>query len=156
MPAPTSLSPLFSLDELTRSQTAVRRGIANVPSAHEVENLRRLVKLILDPIERSLGVVQVTSGYRSPKLNAAMGGSPRSQHMHGLAADIVLKGVTPTQLCHWICDQHLPFDQLIHEGTWVHVSVAAEGWPPRGQKHTARFVDGRAIYSTGLPAEGRA
>ena len=83
------LSENFSLEELTYSNTAIVKKIDNTPSKDIVENLSRLAKNILQPIRNKWGSsINVTSGYRSPKLNSAIGGAKTSQHMTGCAADI--------------------------------------------------------------------
>ena len=83
------LSPHFSLKEMTDSQTAVKRGIANVPSEQEIENLRRLCQGTLEPLREALGLpIIITSGYRCKALNNILGRSSKhSQHMAGCAAD---------------------------------------------------------------------
>jgi len=146
------LSQHFSLDEMLVSQTGARRGIPNVPTPEVVEELRRLCELVLQPLRTSLDrPVIVSSGYRSPELNRAVGGAKNSCHMYGRAADIVVPGLTTYGLCHRIASLHLPFRQLIDEfDAWVHVSIEPEGQPPRQQMLTARKAgNGRTIY---LPA----
>lgn len=83
------LSEHFTLEELTRSATAKARGIDNTPTERDKNNLKRLAAEVLEPLRKMAGVpIIVTSGYRCPKLNAAVGGEPTSQHMRGEAADI--------------------------------------------------------------------
>lgn len=84
-----SLSPHFSLKEMTDSQTAVRYGIANVPSEQDIENLRRLCQGTLEPLREALQLpVVITSGFRTKALNDKLAhSSERSQHMQGCAAD---------------------------------------------------------------------
>lgn len=83
------LSEHFTLEELTRSATAKARGIDNTPTERDKANLKRLAAEVLEPLRKMAGVpIIVTSGYRCPKLNAAVGGEPTSQHMRGEAADI--------------------------------------------------------------------
>lgn len=83
------LSEHFTLEELTRSATAKARGIDNTPTERDKANLKRLAAQVLEPLRKMAGVpIIVTSGYRCPKLNAAVGGEPTSQHMRGEAADI--------------------------------------------------------------------
>lgn len=153
MSTPQYLSPHFTLEELTRSQVAARLGIRNGAPRQIQLNLKRLCELILEPLHYDLGNgLQITSGYRCPELNQAIGGSAGSQHLRGLAADMVCRGLTPLDLCHRIDELHLPFDQLIYEGSWVHVSVCAPGESSRGELLTARFSPGRkTTYTPGLP-----
>lgn len=140
---PIVLSKNFTLAELTFSQTAARRNIANKPSAKQVEALRALCGNILQPVRDALGqALMVTSGYRSPALNAAVKGSKKSQHMDGQAADIVCFGIETKDLFKRIIRLGLPFDQIIYEGgktsIWVHVSFKADG-DNRGEILAASF-----------------
>lgn len=131
------LSKNFTLAEFERSETAVRRQIPNSVPYELLPNLQRLVDTLMQPIRDGLGPVSVSSGYRSPALNKAIGGSARSQHMQALAADFNVSGMEPLDVCHWIEQEQLPFDQLIHEfGAWVHVSTAEPGKQPRRQTLT--------------------
>ena len=82
------LTEHFTLWELTRSGTAITLGIKNVPDAREIEALRALCENILEPLRRRYGAITVTSGYRSRRLNAAVGGASDSQHLRGEAVDI--------------------------------------------------------------------
>ena len=129
------LSPRYSLADLTRSQMAARRGIANVPTPAQVLNLRTLANAILEPVSIHFGVrAQVSSGFRSATLNAAIGGSPSSQHMQGEAVDFTVPGVANRAVLLWIRD-NLLFDQLILEpktvadgaARWVHCSLNLNG-----------------------------
>lgn len=125
------LSLHFTLIELTKSQTALRRNIGNLPGRSEIENLRRLASDVLEPVRaRFEQPFSPSSGYRSPALNAAIGGKSASQHLQGEAVDLELAGVPNRELAAWIRD-NLEFDQLIlefHEpddpaSGWVHVSL---------------------------------
>ena len=137
----------FSLAEMEASQVALRRGIDNRAPADAQANLRLLCADILQPLRDNIGPVVVTSGYRCLVLNRAIGGAGRSQHMTGQAADIVVAGMAPMDVAQHIIDLALPFDQLIHEGTWTHVS-----WSPAPRKKilTARFAGGGVSYTGGL------
>lgn len=125
------LGKYFSLAEMTKSQTASRKGIDNTPDEKQTEALIELVKNVLDPLrEHFARPVTVNSGFRSAKLNRAIGGSSKtSQHMKGEAADIEIAGIPNQALAEWIRD-NLEFDQLILEyhtigipdSGWVHVS----------------------------------
>jgi len=133
---PTSLSPHFSLEELTFSQTAARQGIDNSASPQVAANLV-LVAGILEDIRSLLGDVpiHISSGYRCPALNTLIGGSRTSAHMNGLAADFTAPDFgSVLEVAQAIAASDLVFDQLIHEyGTWVHVGMAANGVTPRRQ-----------------------
>lgn len=148
------LTPNFWLSELMVSDYAIRFGIPNVPPAQALEHLR---KTLAPGLQRVRGVLNVpmliSSGYRSPALNKAIGGAPSSQHMEGLAADFVAPGFgSPLKVCRKLLDEidAVNFDQLLAEGRWVHISFAAPGVPPRGEVMTAHFVGGRATYTPGL------
>ncbi len=120
----------FTLRELTKSDTAIRKGIKNVPSKSEEANLIVLVENILDPLRETYGKpIIVTSGYRCEELNRLIGGSKTSQHRSGQAVDIRTVIDTPEEnkkLYDLIIKLNLPFDQLIdeHNFDWVHVSYS--------------------------------
>lgn len=147
-----NLSPNFTLAEFTRSDVALRKGIANVPPAVAIERLRLLCEAVLEPVRAQFGPVRINSGYRSAELNAAIGGAKTSQHMRGEAADIEAAdpAVTNADLAYWIAKE-LPFDQVILEcytpgeprSGWVHVSYV-----PVGRREQLTF-DGRR-YMHGL------
>jgi uncharacterized protein YcbK (DUF882 family) len=107
------LSKNFTLSELTKSQTAVRKNIKNEPSTAHVENLIHLAETVLQPIRDHFGKpVVISSGYRSPELCEAIGSSSKSQHARGEAADFEIMGVDNMQLAMWI-NKNTDFDQLI-------------------------------------------
>ena len=124
------LSDNFSLNELTKSQTAERKGIDNTPSTEHQENLKSLCEMILQPVRDHFSrVVSVSSGYRSPELCAAIGSKSTSQHARGEAADFEIFDVSNKELADWI-NENLDYDQLILEywkesdpnSGWVHCS----------------------------------
>ena len=96
------LSQNFSLRELTKSQTAERKGISNEPSEEHVENLKLLCTKVLQPIRDEWGVVSISSGYRSPALCEALGSKSTSQHAKGQAADFECYGVDNHELFNWV------------------------------------------------------
>ena len=129
------LTENFSLNELTKSQTAERKGIDNTPSAEHQENLKSLCEMVLQPIRDHFGqVVSVSSGYRSPELCVAIGSSTKSQHARGEAADFEIFGVSNKDLADYI-DENLDYDQLILEywkesdpnSGWIHCSFNTQG-----------------------------
>jgi hypothetical protein len=129
------LSPNFTLAQLIRSETAGRLAIDNHPVPEHIANLGRLAAA-MEEVLVLLGLpVAINSGYRSPALNAAVGGAPQSRHALGLAIDFTCAGFgTPLQVAHAIAASSLPFDQLIHEyGRWVHLGLAPEPDAPRRQ-----------------------
>jgi hypothetical protein len=131
------LSEHLNLAEVTRSETAKRKGISNMPTPEHLENFKNLAINIFEPIRKHFGKpIHISSGYRSKQLNTAIGGSLTSQHCSGEAIDIDMdgsaNGITNKQVFDYI-KQHLNFDQLIWEfGTsanpdWVHVSYKTNG-----------------------------
>lgn len=127
-----NLSPHFTLAELTHSQTAARLGLDNDPPPDVLENLRRTA-LGLEMVRALVGApVVVSSGYRSPQVNRAVGGAKASQHLTGQAADITAPGFgTPAELVRAIVGSQIPYDQCILEfpgptgkGGWCHISFA--------------------------------
>lgn len=132
-----NLSPHFSLEEMERSQTAVRHGIINKADAHQAKALTDLCLNILEPLRTLVGKsVNVQSGFRNPTVNSLVGGSSTSQHMKGQAADINVEGMTPSELFNLIRKSTLPYDQLIDEfSSWVHISYRAN---PRHEAKLAR------------------
>ena len=121
------LTEHFDLVELTRSATATRLGLMNVPPQTAVGNLRNLCQKVLEPLRQHLGKpIIVTSGYRSKELNKAVGGVENSQHLVGEAADLRIESEKQgREWMAWIMD-NCEFDQLILErntkATWLHVS----------------------------------
>ena len=143
----TKLGQYFTLEELTQSQTATRRGIDNTPDERVINELGWLVKFILDPLRViTKSPITISSGYRSPELNRAIGGSKTSQHCLGQAADINSTVLGTERLFNLIKNSNLPFDQLINEGTWVHVSY---GYRNRREVLVATFDKGKVTYSPG-------
>lgn len=144
----------FTIHELTRSATAKRLGIDNTPTTAIRANLEALGKNILDPLREAWGApIIVTSGYRSIKLNKAVGGAKNSQHIYGQAADIRTvsdKREDNMKLLRKLIELELPFDKLIAEYVdssgrpdWIHVSYAPAR---RGIKLTCRA----GKYSNGI------
>lgn len=131
------LSEHLDLSEVTRSDSAKRKGISNEPTAEHLENFKKLAENIFEPIRNHFKVpIHLSSGYRSAALNKAIGGASSSQHCTGEAIDIDMdgsaNGVTNKMVFDYI-KNNLSFDQLIHEfGTkdapdWVHVSYESTG-----------------------------
>lgn len=143
-----NLSPHFSLAELVASQVATRKGIDNTPAPAIVANLTRLAAL-LEQVRALVGApIAISSGYRSPALNKAVGGAANSAHVLGLAADISTAKLAPKVLALLIRQSDIAFDQLIYEGTWVHIGLSAGA--PRRQVLTAKFAGGSVSYVTGI------
>jgi len=118
------LSRDFILSEFTDTDT----GLPNNPSQEEIRNLKLLVQKVLQPVRDKFGVINVTSGFRSPGVNSAVGGSATSDHVHGRAADIQCEDMATV---FKYIRKNLPFKQLIWEfGTdaqpkWIHVAYDA-------------------------------
>ena len=146
------LSKNFNLVEMTKSQTATRKGIDNTPSAEHQGNLQSLCMHVLQPIRDHFSqVVTVSSAYRSPELCLAIGSKTTSQHAKGEAADFEIFGVSNKELADYI-NENLVYDQLILEywtesdpnSGWVHCSYS-EG-NNRNQYLRAYKEDGKTKY----------
>ena len=130
----TRISKNFTLEEFTASDTAKAKGISNIPSTQQVANICALVHHVLQPLRDAMGQeIKIGSGYRCPRLNAAVGGVGNSQHLNGEAADLCIDGdrIKGKRWFDWI-KAHVEFDQLIMEHNakgsyWVHVSYRADG-----------------------------
>ena len=126
----------FTISELLKSDTALKHSLWNGAPKEAEENLRSLVEQVLDPLRERYGKpIRVTSGYRCPKLNTLVGGSPNSQHMRGEAADIVANNPEDNLLLGRLIEALGKFDQLIYEQCdkhgnprWIHVSYKPNGW----------------------------
>lgn len=121
---PVYLSPHFSLEELTQSDTGARLRLDNTPPA-EVLKVLRNTAVRMEAVRELLGrrVISVNSGYRSPEVNKAVGGAATSAHVLGYAVDFNCWSCgSPLKVCRLIDASNLEFDQLIEEGTWVHIS----------------------------------
>lgn len=149
----------FSLAELTRSDTAKRRGLNNQPNAAELENIKKTAAE-LEKIRAYVGApIVVSSCYRSEAVNRAVGGSKTSAHRYGSAADIDAVGYTSAELARKIIEMRdkgrLKFDQVILEfpergaGAWVHIGFRWNS-PMRGQILTAKKQGGKTVYLQGL------
>lgn len=142
------LTPHFSLSEFTDSPTALRKGISNLPTESAMINLQRVAET-MEKVRNLLGrPVVISSGYRSPALNAAVGGARSSAHLTGLAADFTVPGMTPSEVAKAIANSNIEFDQLIYEGTWVHIGLSVGA--PRREVLTAHFGGGPVTYTRGI------
>lgn len=152
------LTTNFSLEELVKSETALRKNLPNDPTVDVVQSLNLLCEKVLQPVRDHYGKgVKVNSGYRAPDVNAAVGGSKTSDHCKGQAADIEIPGLPNAELAEWIRD-NLEFTQVILEfytkgvpdSGWVHVSYD----PANLKKQTLTAVkqDGKTVYLPGLEA----
>jgi zinc D-Ala-D-Ala carboxypeptidase len=148
-----NLSKSFTLNELTKSQEALRLGINNTPNDEHIENLKILCEKILQPLRDYYGMpVSISSGYRSAALCEAIGSSSKSQHTKGQAADFEIFGMANKDLADWIV-QNLDYDQCILEfwnpddpnSGWVHCSYNDSG--NRKQYLNAQKLNGRVVYT---------
>lgn len=142
------LTEHFTLEEFTTSQTAARRGIDNTPPDEMIPRLK-LVAEAMEHVRYFLKApIKISSGFRCLELNRAIGSSDHSAHVAGWAVDFTSpKFGTPYEICERLIDLRIPFDQLIYEGSWVHIS-----FDPRNRMEvlTAKFVNGKAQYLKGL------
>jgi hypothetical protein len=153
-----NLTANFSLHEMTKSETALRKDMPNEPTEADIANLKLLAEKVLQPLRDHYGVgIKVNSGYRSPDVNAAVGGSRTSDHCKGQAADIEIAGIPNATLAQYIKDS-LQYTQLILEfytpgvpdSGWVHVSYDSNNL--KCQALTATKKDGKTVYLNGLVA----
>ena len=115
----------FSLEEFIRSDVGARRNLDNTPDAETIEHLKETASL-MEQVRELLGhPIIITSGYRSLKVNSAIGSKPTSDHVLGYAADFRCPGFGDvTEICHAIMDSTIQYHQLIHEfNSWVHISA---------------------------------
>jgi uncharacterized protein YcbK (DUF882 family) len=135
------MTPHFTLDELTASETAERNGWDNTPNEQELANLQRLAEFLED-IKEALGgkPIMVSSGYRGKQVNDAVGSKDSSQHRVGCAVDFRVPGLTPDQVVRAIIASGLPYDQVIREfDRWTHLSVP--NTPEAAPRKQALIID---------------
>ena len=155
MPETIRVSKNFALSEMIKSATAERLNVDNSPSDIHLVNLTHLAIHILQPVRDQFGVITINSGYRSPALNAKVGGSKTSQHCNGQAADFESFSTPNPDLAKWIAN-NLVFDQLILEfydgvnpnSGWVHCSYNLMG--NRKKIMTALKTGGKVVYKNGF------
>ena len=155
--ADMQLSEHFNLKEFTKSETAIRKRIDNTPNSVHATNLKAVCEKILEPVRNHFGKpVRINSGYRGPALNAAVGGSSKSQHCNGEAVDFEIDGLANPELAKWVA-ANCEFDQIILEfydpkegpnSGWVHASYSAG--KNRKQKLTAVTENGKTVYKPGF------
>ena len=152
------LSPNFTLQELTKSDTAIRLGIPNEPNSDQIAKLQNLCETLLQPVRDKFGPVIITSGFRSEQLCVKIGSSINSQHAKAEAADFEVMGTDNAELADWIY-KNLEFDQLILEyykvgepnSGWIHCSICDKD--PRKQFLHAYRSEGKTKYK---PVIGKA
>jgi zinc D-Ala-D-Ala carboxypeptidase len=153
-----NLTKNFTLEEMTKSETALRYDIDNTPNEQEISSMKLLAEKVLQPVRDHFGKgVKVNSGFRNQDVNQKVGGSRNSDHIRGQACDIEIPGVPNAELAEWIKD-NLEYNQLILEfytpgvpdSGWVHVSYIPED--NKKQVLTATKKDGKTVYLQGLVA----
>ena len=150
------LSEHFSLEELTVSPTAKKLGLSNNPTPEHIENMKYVCEKILEPVRAHFGKpVQINSSYRSPAVNAKVGGSKTSQHSNGEAVDFEIPGIPNKQLADWVGD-NLEFDQVILEfynakdganSGWVHCSIKRNGKNRKQRLIATKSKAGGTVYT---------
>ena len=146
-----NLSRNFTLQELIKSDTAIRLNIDNNPNGDQIDKLKQLCENVLQPVRDQFGRVKVTSGFRAPELCRAIGSSENSQHAKAEAADFECIGTDNAELADWI-HKNLETDQLILEfytpgepnSGWIHCSWIPEG--SREQYMHAYKSEGKTKY----------
>lgn len=147
------VSENITLEQLTRSQTASRKGIKEQfnPPVEIVENLRELCVNVVERVLLMFPKLTISSGYRSVELNKAIGGANSSQHTKGEAVDLLIPNASNINIARAILSANIKFDQMIIEfGTlekpaWVHVSYKKNG--NRSEILRAEKVNGKTVYS---------
>ena len=135
------MTPHFTLEELTASETAERNGWDNTPNEQELANLQRLAEFLED-VKEALGgkPIMVNSAFRNKQVNDAVGSKDSSQHRVGCAVDIRVPGLTPDQVVRAIIASGLPYDQVIREfDRWTHLSVP--NTPEAAPRKQALIID---------------
>jgi len=126
------LSDNFVLSEITRSNTAKRLGIDNGPNKEHLQNIQRIITNLIQPMRDAIGPIRISSGYRNPNVNRAIGGSTKSQHCKGEALDLQFWNdgkISNKEIYKWVLDSKIEFDQMINEFdfAWIHISLKKEG-----------------------------
>lgn len=144
------LTEHFSLDEFTYSDTAIRRGVDQTPPPVVLKNLQESAER-MEIVRAMLGnkAIHITSGYRSPMLNKLVGSGPKSAHLTGSAVDFICPDFgSPKDIVKFLSEcPMIQFDQLIYEGTWVHIGFGAMG---RREVLTAHFGPEGITYTKGV------
>jgi len=139
------LTEHFTLEEMTVSDIAARKGLDNTPNATEISNLMRTALLLEQVRALVKKPITVNSAFRSKPVNDAVGSKDTSQHRIGCAADIKVAGMSPKEVVQACIDANVPYDQIIEEfGSWTHISVPdSANRPPRRQALTIDNVGTR-------------
>lgn len=147
------LTEHFTKEEMEKSSTAIRLGISNICPTEFVPNMMRVAVHGEKIREHYLSPVKVTSCYRSPALNNAVGGSKTSAHSSASAMDCAVEGIGVLELCKWCAENIADYDQIIYEfgeDGWMHIGFTVG--TPRKQLLTAVKENGKTVYKKGLIA----
>ena len=145
------LSKNFTLPEIIHSNTAKRLGINNAPNKEHLKNMQVLVRDLIQPMRDALGPIRISSGYRNPELNRAIGGSSKSQHCKGEALDLQYwsKGkMCNKEIYDWVIKSGIEFDQMINEFdySWIHISLKSNGKNRKQILEAYKDSDGDTAY----------
>ena len=145
------LSKNFTLPEIIHSNTAKRLGINNAPNKEHLKSMQVLVRDLIQPMRDVLGPIRISSGYRNPELNRAIGGSSKSQHCKGEALDLQYwsKGkMSNKEIYDWVVKSGIEFDQMINEFdySWIHISLKSNGKNRKQILEAYKDSDGDTAY----------
>ena len=145
------LSKNFTLPEIIHSNTAKRLGINNAPNKEHLKNMQVLVRDLIQPMRDVLGPIRISSGYRNPELNRAIGGSSKSQHCKGEALDLQYwsKGeMCNKEIYDWVIKSGIEFDQMINEFdySWIHISLKSNAKNRKQILEAYKDSDGDTAY----------
>lgn len=146
-----NLTEHFTREEMERSSTAIRLGLDNRCPDNLMRNMLDVagqLEIIRDHFQAP---IHITSCYRSPEVNSAVGGSPTSAHRFAHAADFEVAGVPNIEVCQWVVKNLQNFDQIIYEfgpSGWCHIGFT--NGTPRKQLLTATKENGKTVYRNGL------
>jgi len=145
------LSKNFLLSEITHSNTAKRLGITNAPEKEHLSSIQALIRKVVQPMRDALGPIRISSGYRSPELNRAIGGSRKSQHCKGEALDLQFwksGKMNNKAIYDWVIANDIEFDQMINEFdfSWIHISFKEDSNNRRQILEAYKDEDGDTKY----------
>ena len=145
------LSKNFLLSEITHSNTAKRLGITNAPEKEHLSNIQALIRKVVQPMRDALGPIRISSGYRNPELNRAIGGSRKSQHCKGEALDLQFwksGKMNNKAIYDWVIANDIEFDQMINEFdfSWIHISFKEDSNNRRQILEAYKDEDGDTKY----------
>ena len=145
------LSKNFTLSEITKSNTAKRLGIDNAPNQEHLNNMQILIRDLIQPMRDALGPIRISSGYRSPVLNSAIGGSTKSQHCKGQALDLQFwknGEMCNKEIYDWVLKEEIEFDQMINEFdfAWIHISLRPDNKNRKMVLEAYKDNDGDTAY----------